>query len=146
MQRCDYLTDGYTEKGFIAEVVGLHGDLRFEYRPLLVSQEAALYELAQASNQAEFQEAVGKLLVRQLVSWSLKDNKGTPIQITEANVMRLRPRLFNRLFSIVRGTEPTELDPVWKTETRQDAVKAKMEAILAGTTVGEVKEAADQKN
>jgi hypothetical protein len=104
-----YIPDGYTRKGLIAAVPGLHGALKFEYRPLLRDEREALYRESNKRSPAEFNGLIRKMLVKQLVSWDAKhDEKELPID--NETLRRLQPALSTKLENIVAGYSPTDLD------------------------------------
>ena len=125
----DFIDDGYTSDGYIAADEGVHGPLEFTYRPILPGQRDKVnqYLRRDPANYEAFHEAARKALAgtkdtpARLVSWSLKDRSDQPVPITEANVGRIRPRLFDKLWLVVIGElasdkrpgadgEPTKVD------------------------------------
>lgn len=111
MQRIlDYIPEGYTEEGYIREVPGLHGSVRFTFRPMLVVERAALFGQRMLSLSDELQDRrCADVLCGLLVSWSLTDTEGRPLAVTAENILRLKPALFQRMLAIVAGVEPSDL-------------------------------------
>lgn len=111
MQRIlDYIPDGYTEEGYIREVPGLHGPVRFTFRPMLVVQRAGLFGQRTLSLPDELQDRrCADVLCAQLVSWSVTDSEGRPLAVTAENILRLKPALFQRILAIVSGVEPSDI-------------------------------------
>lgn len=103
----DFIDDGYTERGRIDAEDGIHGQLDFEYRPMIPTVQGRLLEKKDAEG---FVDACAKVLVRDghLKSWSLKDSKGEPVPLTESNVKRVKPRLFDKLWTVIAGLRPSD--------------------------------------
>ncbi len=111
MQRIlDYIPEGYTEEGYIREVPGLHGPVRFTFRPMLVVERAALFGQRMLSMPDELQDRrCADVLCGCLVSWSVTDAEGRPLAVTAENILRLKPALFQRMLAIVSGVEPSDM-------------------------------------
>ena len=113
---CDFIEDGYTERGYIKPVDGLHGPLEFEYRPALGALSDRITSLSQGErpDMDRFWQSVAKALARDpglLKSRSLKNSKGETVPITEANIQRVRQLLVNKLWLIVSGHIPSDNRP-----------------------------------
>jgi len=105
----DFISDGYTQQGYIAQVTGLHGALSFEFRPILAEERAVYYSPKTQALPADQQEkAACKLLAAKLASWTLVDAAGACVPINAENVSRVRPALQGKLWRIVAGLDPTE--------------------------------------
>jgi len=104
------IDDGVTCKGYIAAVPRLHGEVRFEYRPVLVSERSAwIAEMERTPNR---HKATAALLARKVVSWDVKDAKGELLPCNKPDShLRLVTRVFDRLLGIVTGQEPSDPDP-----------------------------------
>jgi hypothetical protein len=89
---------------------------------------------------------VAKLLAKQLVSWSLVDSKGKPVDLTEANVQKLRPAVFNRMFGIVVGSQPSDVDPEWSTNELATDATNRLESLLEDMSPGAAREHVEVKN
>lgn len=143
----DYVPDdGYTELGFIEAVSGLHGLLRFEYRPFVMAERTKLFTKLQKLPDHEEDLMVAKVLVERLRGWSLEDRDGEPASISLPIVGNLRPALFSRLWGIVSGVFASDIDPLWATEQDEEDKEAKAEASRAGVSAGVAKEALLEKN
>lgn len=138
------IPDGYTENGFIAEAPGLHGELRFAYRPMLSEERDTIDRAAQASPVSQVHAMYRKALAMRLQSWSEVDDKGVPSPINDATLKRLRPTLFDKLYNTVAGYRASDADPAKSKPASQ--VDGELEAALAGRPVGEVREEGDLKN
>lgn len=105
-----FIDDGYTQDGFIAGVAGIHGPLKFTYRPMLPETRDRLLRSQQRDVAVGHKEAREEL-AKSVVTWDLKDRAGTAVPKTAANIGRLRPLLQDKLFSIVAGQMASEQDP-----------------------------------
>lgn len=138
-----YIHDGYTMSGFIAAVPRLYPALRFSYRPVLSQNRAVIFRQIASANDPRREESLAAQAIKsQLVGWDLKDQKDEPVAIEVSNILRMQPRLMNRLFRIVMGDEPGDEDPALADEQRDGAAESELSAALAGATPEE----ADTKN
>lgn len=144
--RSDFLRDGYTEPGFIAAVAGLHGTLAFEYRPTLPEQQSDLISTADSLKAAAYDRKCADFIAKHLVSWDLKDDKGQAVPVSAVNVLRLRPKLYNRLYHIVLGLGATDINPEWPDETKSEAAEVAFQSALTETAPGAVKAEGNGKN
>lgn len=107
----DFIDDGYTEEGYIANEEGYHGELEFTFRPALPRLADRVTALLMADKWEAFWDAAAKALASEpklLQSWSLKGAGGQDVPITAANIQRLKPRLAHKLWSVVSGNRPSD--------------------------------------
>lgn len=138
--------DGYTEEGFIKGTPGLHGDLRFTYRPFLVEERSKLLRELESLAQEKQDAIVAKTFTERLTHWNLKDQKGAVVSVSINIARRLKPSLFYRLWAILLGTDASDLDPEWASEQRTDLLESEIEANERPAPVGMVREIAAEKN
>lgn len=114
-----FIDDGWTESGYIAEAPGLHPACRFEYRPMLRSE---IYRCAREAEKAtdDYLPVLAKWLAKKLVAWDLCGKDGRPAATTPDVLLRLRPRLLDRLVDVVWGREPSDPDPDGKAPAKFD--------------------------
>src|SRR5271163_3804790 len=74
-----FIEDGYTLDGFVKELPGIYGAVRFKYRPLTVEQRVRLFENWATLPALDQISRTTSALARQIVQWDLKDAKGRPI-------------------------------------------------------------------
>ncbi|MBE3132931.1 MAG: hypothetical protein IMZ55_05620 [Acidobacteria bacterium] len=143
MRFSNYLPDdGYTENGYIEAIAGLHAEMRFRYRPLLAEQRGQIMRQLEGLKEEEQVVRIAPILARQLQEWDLRLPDGSPVAIRESSVRRLRPAVFYRLWGIVTGTVPSDLDPRWSDDEKQSAV----ELLLEAGPVGDARERRNEKN
>lgn len=109
------IRDGYTQPGYIKPVEGLHGGLRFSYRPMLPEAVEVLetYRDKYGMDQPEKMRAkMAKEVHRQLEGWDVMFD-GSPAPLTEENVRRVRMSLQSKLYGVVAGLAGTDIDPEW---------------------------------
>lgn len=106
----NFIDDGYTQEGYIAGVVGLHGPLSFTYRPFLPETRDRLLKSQQRDNATGHKEARDEL-AKAVQKWDLKDRTGRDVPKAAVNIGKLRPLLQDKLFSIVAGQIPSDKDP-----------------------------------
>lgn len=138
--------DGYTEKGFIKATPGLHGDLRFEYRPFLVGPRSKLLRELESLAQEKQDAILAMTFVDRLTEWDLKDQEGNPVPVTLDKARRLKPSLFYRLWAILLGTDASDLDPEWDNEETADLLESEVEANEGPAPIGVRQEIAAEKN
>jgi hypothetical protein len=146
MSRADYFHDGYTERAWIAAVPGLHGALRFSYRPALIEERSQLYDAAGQLNAHGFDCHVARFLAQKIVAWDLVDAHGQPVPTAAETLLRIQPELFIKLNQIILGVTASDIDPNWPAETRDRLLDETAQAALAGRTIGEIREENDEKN
>lgn len=137
------IDDGYTEAGYIAEVPGLYDELRFTYRPLLHLERDAVSDQSGKSAK-DFEAVLVAVMQSKLKAWEALDGKGSPMPINSATIKRLQPALFDKLYAIIAGRIPSDVDP--KTEAPRQQADDVVASIVNGRIVGDVREEEDRKN
>lgn len=138
--------DGYTESGFIKAIPGLHGELRFDFRPFLVEERSKLLRELENLAQEKQDAIVAKTFVERLKNWDLKDRDGNAVRVSLGAARRLKPQLFYRLWAILLGTEASDADPEWETQHILEEAENEIEAANSPAPIGVVKETAAEKN
>lgn len=133
-------SDGYTEPGYVAERPGLHGELRFVFRPMLVEDQSKIMRALEKASNDGWAVKAARVVADRVREWSLTE----PIKAEQ--VLRLKPALFSRLYGIVLGTDASDIDPQWPTEQKAEAVEDDIDALLAGKTAGAAREERNEKN
>jgi hypothetical protein len=130
-----YIHDGYTLPGYIAAAPRLYPALRFTFRPILSQNRAVIFRQIASANDPRREESLAAQAVKaQLVDWDLKDHKGEVVPIDVPSILRMQPRLMNRLFRVLMGDEAGDEDPNLSDGQRSDAAEAELVAALAGCT------------
>lgn len=138
------IPDGYTEEGYIAEDVRLHGELRFSYRPMLAEDRDAIEKVARAGSAVQAHALYRKAVASRVTNWSEQDAHGVPVPINDANLKRMRPLLFDRLYNVVSGFRASDADPT--RELTPEEIDHELEAAITGQPVGDVRAEANAKN
>lgn len=110
--RDNYIRDGFVQPGYLEEIEGLHGEIRFSYKPMIPEkadeidrQVKALRERGEPSKASRLES---KTIADQLTDWDLK------VAPSESACRRLRnPLLRTKLYLIVIGARPSDVDPDW---------------------------------
>ena len=145
MKRCDFIPDdGYTFDGYIAPVDGLHGELRFSYRPFLAAEKSTLQHKVKMASDPTLHYA--DAVAGRLTAWSLVGPKGEGVLITAASMRRVNPPLLDKLMDIVLGLRATDVDATWVETAKNEATAAAAVAAETGATVGAVLEQQTEKN
>jgi hypothetical protein len=111
----NYIPDGYTKDGYIAERLGVFDAVVFKFRPMLHLSLAEYNDKARISNVEGAKEMYRKL-EKHVVSWDAKEAGGV-IELKAAKIARLPPALIERLFNIVAGYQGNDEDPAKKVPT-----------------------------
>lgn len=144
--RSDYVSDGYTASGYIAEVPGLHGELRFRYRPFLVEEDVTLAVATEKLDRSKANRAYVAQVAAKLVEWSLVDADGKAVEISSASVARLSIPLWYRLKSIMLGIGPSDTDPKASDSQADEEAGLLLASIMEGKPIGQAAEEANEKN
>lgn len=136
----DYIPDdGYTELGYIKANGRFHGEFRFEFRPMLIEERGPLFAAAGKMAADAYSRKCAAEVAKKLESWSLLDRQRHPVAISPANVLRLKPKLHDRLFEIVLGLASSDLDPTWDEQSKQEIAEQHYESAL-GVSPAEYRE------
>ena len=126
------IEDGYEEVGYIAEQPRLHPALRFRFRPMTSGERtAAMREMERAlkSPNPKMSEIVSaRMMAERIIEWDLKNGDGEIVPITEAVMLKVKPALSNKLYSItITAVVGSDEDPEaeMKSESGSEA-KAKL--------------------
>lgn len=107
-----FISDGYTETAYFKAREKMYEALVFEFRPMTLTEQAEWqkeYDRIQKKepdNPLAVRENVATWLARKLVNWDLTGPAGK-VEITRANVLKLKDDLFFRLWRVV------SLQEVW---------------------------------
>lgn len=141
-----YIHDGYTVAGYIQEVPRLYPAVRFVFRPVLSQNRAVVFREIQRANDPRKEETIAAEIIKaQIQSWDILDENGETLPIETSKILRLQPRLSNRMFRMIVGDEATDEDPAVTEAERNESSERELTAAMAGETP-EATEAADAKN
>jgi hypothetical protein len=138
--------DGYTESGVIRGIPRLHNDLAFKWRPMTNEQLGDYAEAAGKVSGRRWKRLMATVLAGQLVEWSEKDDQGSQVDITPASVLRLKPRLFNRLFMVISGEDAPDEQPGKPDDELADEAGDLLRAVELGRPVQAIREERQRKN
>jgi len=101
-----FIDDGYTEAGYIAAVPGLHGALRFKFRPMTrMERMGNLSRLSKCRDDEQAEQKAVEFLAKRILEW----DAGRPV--TVAALKGLHPELLTRLAQVVNSFSPSDPDP-----------------------------------
>jgi hypothetical protein len=136
----DYIPedDGYTLDAYIAGRLALHNPVRITYRPTDSITRAVLVNVVQGSQkEREILKHLAAYLQTRIVSWSIQEvTEGVTrtLPITAANLLRLKPFLWERLCDIVIwGRSGGDADPSIPKTVEEDEFDEEFAAVLAGS-------------
>lgn len=138
----NYIHDGYTEQGYIAEVERLHKSLAFEFRPLKYDEREAVMQKVRSESPAAQTITLAGIIARQVKSWDAVDENGQPLDVRSIpQIRRLKPPVFAALYDIIACYRPS--DPLPEERATPDALEEELNTQLFGI---EGKSEADAKN
>lgn len=118
------IRDGFERRAYLSESEGYHQELRFSYRPYLAEQVAEIEAKKDLhTDRGDAAKARGELIKAldgSLRSWSLKLRNGDAIELNLANIRRVPLLLQTKIYNIVTGFAPTEIDPQWRGTEEED--------------------------
>lgn len=110
--------DGYTLTRYLAGRAGLHGPLRFTYRPVSGKKKMALRDYARGKTQEELLDSVAQALSSQLDKWDAIDHNGEPLSTGWKSVRQLHPSQADDLADVILwSTSAGDIDPDEKGES-----------------------------
>lgn len=139
---CAFLHDGYTRKGFIGAVPGLFPEIRFTFRPMLTQDRSVMTDRLTKAKPEMADRISAEAVAARISEWDVTDSRGELVPISMANVLRLQPSALGRLFAIVTGTLPTDIDPEWSAGEQEAEADEQLRFAISGTRPEE----ADTKN
>jgi hypothetical protein len=138
--------DGYTLPGFIKAVEGLHGSLRFSYRPTPTLVRSSWLKALENVDDEQYEQRTATILARKIVSWDFVDLEHKPVPITMEGALHLQPTIFRKLEGIVLGTLPTDIDPQWTESQKKESADNALDAVLRGCDPATLVQTKDEKN
>lgn len=142
-----YISDGYTERAFIAGIPRLHPPVHLTYRPFLQEERHRLLTENGKLPPAKASLNTANVLAKKIQSWDLADAKGEPVKVDAEAIRRLKPALLSRLVEIVMGLEPSDEDPdAGMPDDISAGLADELAAMETGKAIADVKAASDQKN
>lgn len=97
-----FVSDGYSEEATIAAASGIHGELKFRFRPMMHGQREKWSEELQRTSQGAASSIMAKAIGEHLLSWSL------PVEPKPDLVRTLRPQLLDKIYSTIAGYRPSD--------------------------------------
>lgn len=140
-----FISDGYTERGTVAAVPGIYPAVKLTWRPMLIEQLVAYYKASEKASALQLRQICAKLLADHIVTWDLKDARGGTVPVSVASMLRLKDRLFNRLFGVVSTQEAPDSLPE-DDEELAAAADDLLKATQGDQSPVEVREARERKN
>lgn len=141
-----WIPDGYTEAVYFEDVPRLYGEMRFTYRPILITRLAKINrEMNEVGDDDEKRQYIAaKWMSQRLVSWDLKKPDGSPVDHRDIEqLLHIRPALFNRLWNVIGlGIDGGDLDPNHRSRDFYEQAQDE----LAVSEAGETKQEALAKN
>jgi hypothetical protein len=152
MQRRNYVPqdDGYNVRGYLEPREGLNEAVRFVYRPVDGEEYAKYMAVLRRvedteQNPANFRKRA-EIMNARLVEWDMRNHKGKLLQLNTVEIRRLSTDVFWRMFGIILGTAPSDIDPDWNEEEQREEVGLQAEADAQGVNIQHVRQKADEKN
>ena len=149
-----YIPDGYTRSGFIRAIPGLHGQIRFSYRPMLHGKRDSVRNGYQRERGEKGSLLVAGAIADHLVEWVClypEDGpdellRGKAVKVTVDSVRHLAPPLLDRMFSIVSGMDGSDPEPEAEPEEQKEYAELLLQSAETGIGPGALQLAEQQKN
>lgn len=107
-----FISDGYTQDGYIAAERGLYEDFNFEFRPMTRTEIAILSkDILKESNPQQQEFIAAKTVRKHIMSWDLKDERDEIVSLNTENIRRMHPMLFSRVYQILQGNDVGDVKP-----------------------------------
>lgn len=103
-----WIPDGYTVDASIEPREGLHGRIKFRYRPMIHEERTIANARLASAGRADVSKVVAEVVASRIESWDVQDDKGHTVDVTAANVARIQPELVERLWGIVLGQQTAD--------------------------------------
>lgn len=143
MPEVSYYPPGFIKDGRINEVIGLHGSMRFKFKPMrVVKRDECYVTIRENRDKPEVYNAFVALAVAEsLTTWDVKD-EGKPVPITARNILDGLPSAqFDKLYEIVNGTRPSDPDMDGSPQRNADWRGSLLQSIANGTAFADEQEA-----
>lgn len=143
----NYIPDGYTENGYIAERTGIHEACTFKYRRMLHAARARVHNAGRVGPDAG-NKATYLALETHLEEWDVvkidptDESKVEVLPIKAVHIARLAGDLIEKLFAVVAGYSASDPLP----DQSVTATKDELDAIMEGGNVGDVQAEGHAKN
>jgi hypothetical protein len=134
--RNNIIRDGFTQRAYIAEDERLHGELRFNYRPMLPEEVGTMDNfMAQYIREpVKVNCKICQVCAEKIIDWS-EELDGKPLAISENSLRRLRPQLLTKLYNVISGSRPSDEDPLHSQHDDLDSGVAPLTALQEGTVM-----------
>ncbi len=114
-QMLAFFEDGMNERGYVAAARGMWPAVHFEFRPMLTDERAAHWKTDETLGGKEKAARDQKALQERLISWSVKDRAGEPVDFRGESglkiIRKLRPGLFQAMWMQIMGLAAPDEDP-----------------------------------
>ena len=108
------IEDGFTQDGFVQSVEGLHGEMRFRFRPMLPEDVEVLEVMREREGERDpkaVRVKLAKEMAARITAWDQMLKSNAPAPVSETVIRRLKPALQAKMYNIIAGIRPTDLDP-----------------------------------
>lgn len=141
-----YIPDGYTKRGYVAAIEGLHGAVEFTYRPVVFEQFIAHRDAYIAPANPKARHMVPPATLHECVkTWNVTDpTTGAEIPVAAKAFARLPPPVMEKMFWIVLGTQPSDPRPDEPPKAEDEALAA--DALAQRRYLAELEQERDAKN
>jgi hypothetical protein len=149
MRHLNYIPeDGYTEPGYVKALPQVYDSpLRFRFRPPLPEERAEHFDAVEklGSLQAS-QLAENTFIAERIAQWDHADTEGKIQEITAVTVGRMKTPLVSKVYGIITGLQPSDIDPLWDEKTKLETVAHSYESAKFAKPVGDVRQGESEKN
>lgn len=128
-----WIEDGCTLDGFVKAERGMYPDVHFKYRPLTATERATVMKKINDSSAAEGEIVSAKMIAGRVLEWDIEGRRADQtLEITADNCLRLKPRLLARLYWIITGDQPSDIQIEDDTQPTQDDSEQSFTRLIEG--------------
>lgn len=107
----NYIEDGETRAGYVAEIPRLHEGARFAFRPCLSRERAVILAHMQKQTEPDGVDFAGAVIAQRVQTWDLKRKNGELVPLTPEHTVRIHPALLQSIYQIILGLQASDPDP-----------------------------------
>lgn len=136
--------DGYNQEFFLKSVPNVHTDVRGTFRPALHAERYAINEEIQKRKSGPASRFMCEVISKYVRAWNIKGQDGSALPITVENIVRVKPKIIERLYAMIAGWDGGDVDE--GAAPNQAEAELGLEAVLLGVSKQVAREASDEKN
>lgn len=106
-----YIEDGQENRGYVEAIPRLYDAVRFTFRPMLPTERAVVMAQAEAGSEVDAVTNAAAVIAGRVIKWDAKRGSGDLVPLDPEHTIRLQPSLQLRIYQMILGNVPSDLDP-----------------------------------